>query len=107
MSTASDDASSQHTETKIPTDIDEIPILWLGNPGHLEGHLDEFSDYLMRAGRFQALIHDRAVLCGTKLAVESTLSVPFVKGVLTDNRDVGTLSESLTPTVVGSGEERG
>ena len=80
MSTASDDASSQHTETKIPTDIDDQPILWLGNPAHLEGHLDEFSEYLMRAGRFQALIHDRAVLSGTKLAVESTLFRPLREG---------------------------
>ena len=80
FSTASDDISSRNTtESKIPTDIDDQPILWLGNPAHLAGLLDEFSEYTQRAGLFQPLIHDRAVLCGAKLAVESVLCVPFVK----------------------------
>ena len=30
------------------------------------------------------MIQDRAVLCGSKLAVESVFCVPFVKGILTD-----------------------
>ena len=86
MSTASDDVSSHNTESKgpIPTDIDNQPILWLGNPAHLQGLLDEFEEYIARAGVFQPLIQDRAVLCGSKLAVESVFCVPFVKGILTD-----------------------
>jgi hypothetical protein len=100
MSTASDDVSSRNTETKIPTDIDDQPILWLGNPAHLAGLLDEFSEYIQRVGLFQPLIHDRAVLCGSKLAVESVLCVPFVKGVLTDKVGGWSFAE-MAPAIDG------
>ena len=34
----------------VPTDIDKEPIIWRGNPAHMDGRLTEFGLWLKRTG---------------------------------------------------------
>ena len=47
LSTANDDHASSNTFDKNkPVDIDDNPILYNGNPGHLPGNLYEYGQWL-------------------------------------------------------------
>ena len=66
-----------------PLNSDKEPIIWSGNPAHIDGILFEINKYYKRTGLFQPLFNSRAVLLSNgKTAVESLQSIPFVSGML-------------------------
>ena len=87
MSTLSNttDSATADIDRKTPVTLDGDPIVWDGNPATLKGILEEIKLFYIREGLFQELFSDRAVLIGTKTAIESTFVVPFVKGVLSSS----------------------
>ena len=99
-STARDDFASSNTidQKLIPTDIDNDPISWDGNPAHVEGALFEAQEFYKRTGTFQPLIENRVVLSGRYLVCESSLAVPFIKGMLSDKAEGYSFEDPCPPT---------
>ena len=80
-----DAAHDTPVDKLAPTDIDGEPIVWAGNPAHLEGVLHEAALFYERHGLFQPLLHEGGVLLSNgKLAVDSLNSVSFVAGTVSD-----------------------
>ena len=73
------------TDTTVPTDEANQPIIWDGNPARIPGLLFETSEFFLRSGQHQPHITMRAALLSNgKLAVESVSVVPFILGTLTE-----------------------
>ena len=86
LSTANDDHASSNTFDKNkPVDIDDNPIIYTGNPGHLPGVLYEYGQWQTREGAFLSLVESRSILLSSaKIVVESPLCIPFIKSGFID-----------------------
>ena len=61
-----------------PTDINHQPIIWHGNPAHLEGILYELGKYVTRNGTFVPLFtHCAVLLPNGKMATDSIQASNF------------------------------
>ncbi len=64
-----------------PTDINHQPIIWHGNPAHLEGILYELGKYVTRNGTFVPLFtHCAVLLPNGKMATDSIQASKFLSG---------------------------
>ena len=64
-----------------PTDINHQPIIWHGNPAHLEGVLHEVGKYIIRNGTYVPLLTHYAVLLPNgKMATDSIQASKFLSG---------------------------
>ncbi len=64
-----------------PTDINHQPIIWTGNPAHLEGVLHEVCKYITRNGTYVPLLTHYAVLLPNgKMATDSIQASKFLTG---------------------------
>ena len=69
----------------VPKDSEGNPILYRGNPVHMEGCLLEVSKSWERDGLFEAALKDNAVLVKDgKLAIDSADAVQFINGTAAD-----------------------
>ena len=90
LSTTDASETTSSDKTIIPTDIDNEPIKFSGNPANSLGIAAELSQFFSRTGRFLPLIKDGAVLLGnSKLAIDSVQAVQFISGVTQDPVDYG------------------
>ena len=79
------DAVSYNSGLITPVDIDNIPIIYEGNPAHIPGLLHEFGGWVERSGNFKELIEHGAVLLSNgKVAFDSVNSVKFYRGDAVD-----------------------
>ena len=83
------DGTDAVANTKLqPLYSDKEPIIWSGNPAHIDGILYEINKFYTRTGQFQPLFNSRAVLLNNgKSAVESLQAIPFINGVITTGID--------------------
>ena len=80
----SDESAANATNGKhppTPFNIDGEPIIYDGNPAHVEGILHELSEWTARTGHYVTLLENNAVLLPNgKMAVDSIAAVLFVSG---------------------------
>ena len=80
----SDESAANATNGKhppTPFNIDGEPIIYDGNPAHVEGILHELSEWTARTGHYVTLLENNAVLLANgKMAVDSVAAVLFVSG---------------------------
>ena len=71
----SDESAANATNGKhppTPFNIDGEPIIYDGNPAHVEGILHELSEWTARTGHYVTLLENNAVLLPNgKMAVDS------------------------------------
>ena len=78
------DVVSYNSGLITPVDIDNIPIIYEGNPAHIPGLLHELGGWVERTGNFKELIEHGAVLLpNAKVAFDSVNSVKFYRGTPT------------------------
>ena len=80
----SDESAVNATNGKhppTPFNIDGEPIIYDGNPAHVEGILHELSEWTARTGHYVTLLENNAVLLANgKMAVDSIAAVGRARG---------------------------
>jgi len=78
-----DDITTTITDSNIPVDITDKPILWDGNSARILGMINEAWEHYERKGLYVAYIQKRArVLSNGKLSVDHVSSIPLVMGTV-------------------------
>ena len=85
IDTTETDAVSHAPGIIVPTDIDNNPIRYSGNPAHIPGLLHELDLWVNRTGHFKEFIeHGAVLLSNAKVAFDSSNAVKFYRGDAVD-----------------------
>ena len=68
-------------DKSVPTDIDNQPIIFEGNPAHMDGCLEEVGRHVRRTGMFMAFFENHATsLSNGKTCLDNPVHIPFIEG---------------------------